>query len=219
MCPRVTSNNFQNEAQQRYGTESTVQWWILPIVSGYWNKKYAFLAKEFKTVLSRYADSLENRTKRRYIEKISVIGIDPSVIPQQKYILECLPPVEACDLLSYLVLETSFYMKDLFKNFWSLLAYSHMVSGPITGVSRKIRCSCQSEALSKDEWPSYAAMGHHNKTRQCCFRSLCGMYGWAGRMPFSYCECSFYLEIWTRMNEKLACIQVKCTWLLQGLTL
>ena len=80
-------------------------------------KKYAFLAKEFKTVLSRYADSLENRTKKRYIEKISVIGIDPSVIPQQKYISECLPPVEACDLLSYLVLETSFYMKDLFKNF------------------------------------------------------------------------------------------------------
>ena len=79
-------------------------------------KKYAFLAKEFKTVLSRYADSLEYRTKKRYIEKISVIGIDP-LDPQQKYISECLPPVEACDLLSYLVLETSFYMKDLFKNF------------------------------------------------------------------------------------------------------
>ena len=75
------------------------------------------MAKEFKTVLARYADSLENRTKKRYIEKISVIGIDPSVIPQQKYISECLPPVEACDLPSYLVLETSFYMKDLFKNF------------------------------------------------------------------------------------------------------
>ena len=114
-----------------------MQWWILPI-GGYWNKKYAFLAKEFKTVLSRYADSLENRTKKRYIEKISVIGIDPSVIPQQKYISECLPPVEACDLPSYLVLETSFYMKDLFKNFWSLLAYSHMVSGPITGVFGQI---------------------------------------------------------------------------------
>ena len=45
------------------------------------------MAKEFKTVLSRYADSLENRTKKRYIEKISVIGIDPLVIPQQKYFL------------------------------------------------------------------------------------------------------------------------------------
>ena len=101
-------------------------------------KKYAFLAKEFKTVLSRYADSLENRTKKRYIEKISVIGIDPLVIPQQKYISECLPPVEACDLLSYLVLETSSYTKDLFKIFWSLLTYSHMVSGPITGVFGQI---------------------------------------------------------------------------------
>ena len=96
------------------------------------------MAREFKTVLSRYADSLENRAKKRYIEKISVIGIDPLVIPQQKYISECLPPVEACDLLSYLVLETSSYTKDLFKIFWSLLAYSHMVSGPITGVFGQI---------------------------------------------------------------------------------
>ena len=51
---------------------------------------------------------------------------------------EILPPVEACDLLSYLVLETSSYTKDLFKIFWSLLAYSHMVSGPITGVFGQI---------------------------------------------------------------------------------
>ena len=75
-----------------------------------------FWPKNSRLCCLRYADSLENRTKKRYIEKISVIGIDPSVIPQ-KYISECLPPVEACDLLSYLVLENSFYMKDLFKNF------------------------------------------------------------------------------------------------------
>ena len=172
-------------------------------------------------MLSRYADLLENRTKKRYIEKVSVIGIDPLVIPQQKYISECLPPVEACDLLvSYLVLETSFYTKDLFKNFWSLLAYSHMVSRSIIGVFGQI---------VREKYVVLAKVRHSQRmndprmqlwiitTKQgsCCF----GMYGWAGRMPFSYCECSFYLEIWTRMNEKLACIQVKCTWLLQGLTL
>ena len=89
---------------------NSTNWWLL-------KQKICVFGQKFKTVLSRYADSLENRTKKRYIEKISVIGIDPSVIPQQKYISECLPPVEACDLLSYLVLETSFYMKDLFKNF------------------------------------------------------------------------------------------------------
>ena len=214
---------FKTRRNSVTAVSSTITWWILPS-GGYWNKKYAFLAKEFKTVLSRYADSLENRTKKRYIEKISVIGIDPSVISQQKYISECLPPVEACDLPSYLVLETSFYMKDLFKNFWSLLAYSHMVSGPITGVFGQI---------VREKYVVLAKVRHSQRmndprmqlwiitTKQgsCCFRSLCGMYGWAGRMPFSYCECSFYLEIWTRMNEKLACIQVKCTWLLQGLTL
>ena len=93
---------------------------------------------EYKTVLSPYTDSLENRTKKRYTEKISVIGIDPLVIPPQKYIPECLPPVEACDHLSYLVLETSFYTKDQFKNFWSLPAYSHVVSGLIKDVFGQI---------------------------------------------------------------------------------
>ena len=73
-----------------------------------------------RIMLSAYAELLEINAKRRYLEKISVIGIDPLVIPQQKYSSECLPPGEACDLLSYLVLKTSFYMKEQFKNFRSL---------------------------------------------------------------------------------------------------
>lgn len=37
---------------------------------------------------------------------------------------ECLPPIEARDLLSYLVLDTSFYTAKQFKAFKSLEAYS-----------------------------------------------------------------------------------------------
>ena len=31
---------------------------------------------------------------------------------------------------------------------------------------------------------------------------------------FPCCERAFYIETWTRINGKLACNQVKCTWLL-----
>ena len=49
------------------------------------------------------------------MEKIAAIGIDPFLIPQQNRTPECLPPVQSCDLLSYLVLDTSFYTKEQFK--------------------------------------------------------------------------------------------------------
>ena len=45
-----------------------------------------------------------------------------------------LSSVEAVDLVSYLVLETSFYTKEQFRNFRSLYAYNQMVSGFITSI-------------------------------------------------------------------------------------
>ena len=105
-------------------------------------EKYASSDKasaDSKLILSAYADSLESSIKKRYIEKIAVIGMDPfPLFPLQKYTSECLPPVEACDLLSYLVLETSFYTKDKCKHFRNLLAYTQMVSGFITSVLGQI---------------------------------------------------------------------------------
>lgn len=91
-----------------------------------------------KLILSTNANSLESSIKKRYVEKISVIGVDPLLVPLQKYTRECLPPVKVCDILSYLVLKTSFYTKDQFKNFRSLLAYNQMVSGFITSVLGQI---------------------------------------------------------------------------------
>ena len=57
-------------------------------------------------VLSEYAESLENHIKLRYLQKISVVGVDLAISS------ECLPPIEQSDLFSYLVLQTSFYTND-----------------------------------------------------------------------------------------------------------
>ena len=58
----------------------------------------------------------------------------PAAIPDQQFDTECLPPIEAMDLLSYLVLETSFYTKEQFKAYKSLEAYNFLVSGFPTGI-------------------------------------------------------------------------------------
>ena len=50
---------------------------------------------------------------------------------------ECLPPIESTDLLSFLVLETSFYTLKQFKAYKSLDSYNYMVSGFITSVQGK----------------------------------------------------------------------------------
>ena len=70
----------------------------------------------------------------RYLEKVAVITVDPITIPDEHFSSECLPPVEATDLLSYLVLESNFYTKQQFKAYKSLESYNFMVSGFITSV-------------------------------------------------------------------------------------
>jgi len=85
-------------------------------------------------VLSENAKSLESRVKERYSQKISVIGVDPASITAEQFSPECLPPVEVSVLLSYLVLDTSFYTNKQFKAFKSLEAFNQMVSGFVTSV-------------------------------------------------------------------------------------
>lgn len=79
-------------------------------------------------VLSEYAKSSESWVKERYSQKISVIGVDPESILAEHFSPEYLCPVEVSDLLSYLVLETSFYTKGnkQFKAFKSLEAFNQM---------------------------------------------------------------------------------------------
>ena len=63
--------------------------------------------------LSDYANNLDPYVKKRYYEKISSVGIGPSLIPDKAYDPDCLPRVESLDFrLSFLVLETSSCGKD-----------------------------------------------------------------------------------------------------------
>ena len=77
------------------------------------------LTKEHDTPnLSDYAD-YENNLKSRYLEKISVVRIDPATLIGANLDPECLPPIEATDFLCYLVMDTSFYTEEQFK-VWKL---------------------------------------------------------------------------------------------------
>ena len=90
--------------------------------------------------LSSYAANLSKEAKDRYVSKISVInGADPflGVIAEAEATSE-LPPVEASDLVSYLVLQTSFITSQ-FKARKGLDAYNQFVCGWVKDVTtRKI---------------------------------------------------------------------------------
>ena len=53
----------------------------------------------------------------------------PACLVGEKLDPDCLPPIESTDLLSFLVLETSFYTLKQFKAYKSLDSYDYMVSG------------------------------------------------------------------------------------------
>ena len=106
----------------------------------------------FQVYIVRLCQFTGKQYQKSYVEKISVIGKDPLLVPLQKYTSECLPTVEACDILPYLVLETSLYTKDQFKNYRSLLAYNQMVSGIITSVLGQIIQFTQQKKTSGYTW-------------------------------------------------------------------
>ena len=169
--------------------------------------------------LSEYAKSLGSIVRKRYIEKISVIGVDPLLIPEDNLNTDCMPPVEAADLVSYLVLDTSFYTKDQFKNFRSLQAYNQMVSGFITSISGKIFV---------DKYVVVGKVRHSQRMNEppvqlwiittkdgTVLSAHCrGCMAGLGESCSHIASVLFYLEVATRLNEKLTCTQVKCSWLL-----
>ena len=89
-------------------------------------------------LLSECTKQLDLHVRKRYLHKISVIGIDPVLIFEEKLEPKCLRPVEAADLLSFLALDSSCFTKDQFKALKSLRAYNQMVSGFITSVQGHI---------------------------------------------------------------------------------
>ena len=89
--------------------------------------------------LSAYAEKLSGSTKERYKEKISQIGgLDPFLGPLGECV-ERVPPVEASDLVSYLVLQTSFVTAKEFKAHKSLESYNQFVCGWVKEVKTWIK--------------------------------------------------------------------------------
>eukprot|EP00794_Sanderia_malayensis_P010417 gene10417-11507_t len=169
--------------------------------------------------LSNYAKKLESHVLKRYTEKIAYIGVDPLLIPENSFDPGCLPPVEATDLLSYLVLDTSYYTKNQFKAFRSLEAYNHMVSGFITSVQGKIVSKRfvvlgkvrHSQRMNVSPVPVWIITENDGTIFSAhCIGCMAGL----GECCSHVASMLFYLEVWTRLNGKLACTQVKCTWIL-----
>ena len=170
-------------------------------------------------VLSEYAKGLETHVKRRYLQKISLVGVDPASIPSDQFDPECLPSIEATDLVSYLVLEASYYTKQQFKCHKSLEAYNQMASGFVTSVQGKIIAG------------KHAVVGkvRHSQRMNDPLVNIWVITESDGTILAAHylgCKagltesCShiasvlFYIEAWIHINGKLACTQVKCSWLL-----
>ena len=84
--------------------------------------------------LSSYAENLSEDAKRRYKDKIKIINdLDPFANGLGEPI-DAVPPVEASDLVSYLVLQTSFVTSKQFKAHKSLDAYNQFVCGWVKDV-------------------------------------------------------------------------------------
>ena len=81
-------------------------------------------AGKLERPLLKYARSLSIEAKRRYLEKIAILdGYDPFLgVPSTS--TSVVPPVDSSDIVSYLVLETSFLTAKLFKAPKGLEAYN-----------------------------------------------------------------------------------------------
>ena len=157
--------------------------------------------------------------KSRYLAKISVVKIDPAMLIGVNLDPECLPPIEATDLLCYLVMDTSFYTKEQFKAFKSMEAYNQMVSGFITSVQGKVICDKfvvigkvrHSQRMNEPALPVWIITSKEGTIISAhCLGCKAGLSETCSHVA----SLLFYIEAWTRINGKLACTQVKCTWLL-----
>jgi hypothetical protein len=132
---------------------------------------------------------------------------------------DCLPPVESTDLLFYLVLETSYYTKQQFKAFRSLEAYNQMVCGFITGVQGhmmggKFVVVAKVRHSQRMNDPLISIWIITEKQGTVLSAHCCGCKAGLGESCSHIASVLFYLEAWTKINGKLSCTQVKCSWIL-----
>ena len=169
--------------------------------------------------ISDYAKKLDLKVRERYLKKVSTIGIDPILIEGKRFEPDCLPPVESTNLLCYLVLETSFYAQKQFKAFRSLEAYNQMVSGFVSNVQghiiannfvvlAKVRHSQRMNDALIPIWIITEKDGPIN-----CAHCL-GCKAALAESCSHIASVLFYLEAWTKVNGRLSCTQMKCSWIL-----
>ncbi|CAH3031325.1 unnamed protein product, partial [Pocillopora meandrina] len=177
---------------------------------------------DYSFPISEYAKQLDFPVRDRYLQKIAAIGIDPVLVEGKDFKPYCLPPVESTDILCYLVLETRFYTQKQFKAFRSLEAYNQMVSGFIASVQGHIIA---------DKFLVLAKVRHSQRMNDSlisCWvimeREVTILFAHclgckAGEVqdgiragPSEHSLLSKFLS--TKINGRLACTQLKCSWLL-----
>ena len=101
--------------------------------------------------LSAYATSLDPTAKTRYLEKIAIVShYDPMLgVPRGSKIVT--PLVESFDVLSYLVVETSFCTGKEFKARKGLDAFNQFVSGWVKEV-KSFEHSGKHVTVSRVSW-------------------------------------------------------------------
>ncbi|XP_067033632.1 uncharacterized protein [Acropora muricata] len=170
-------------------------------------------------VLSEYAKALKGRVNERYLQKISAIGVDPASIPTDQFSPECLPPVGVSDLISYLVLKTSYYTSQQFKALKNLEAFDQMVWGFVTSVVGKliagkyvVRARVRHSQRMNDALVNIWIITEQDRTvvSAHCLGCKAGLAEWCSHIA----SVLFYLKATTRLHGKLACTRVKCSWIL-----
>lgn len=83
-----------------------------------------------KKVVTPYVDTLDDVSKRRYLQKIAAVkNIDPYENEDWSDDAKTFPPLDKCDVFEYLVNRTSYYTRERFKAMKQLGAHNQLTSG------------------------------------------------------------------------------------------
>ena len=181
-------------------------------------KQLKEINKNRMLMLSEYAEKLDGNVKKRHVEKISKVGVNPALIPDHKLDPECFPPIEASDLLPYLVLDTSYYTNSLKTSVvyklttrWCLV--SSVVFKELFFRKKHVIVAKVSHSQRMND-PLVTLWIIANKDGSILTAHCIGCMAGLGECCSYIASVLFYVEFWTRVNGKLSCTQVKCTWIL-----
>lgn len=81
--------------------------------------------------LSQYSSNLSTEEYERYVQKISLIGIDPYLVSEaeRSHKISQLPDVNSMDIMAYLITTPSPYTSKNFKAYKSSEAYNQFANG------------------------------------------------------------------------------------------